>query len=286
MNPKEQNLLKTLNLLVMMSRARQHFPPNLSGEEKATLTISKQILDDSGLTVPEFTNCLQDISKKGYFWHFVVFDEHIRNQVDEYINSELYAASLEKIKELDTKENSDKLKQAAITDLNRIAPHGVTIDPKDVADEFIKFSDVLNEGIQVFKKMRPDELALILLMPFRNIETLFNRMNKGDKFDDIQDDGFWYDKDKFEFHIDEKVIQIRYQGKPNLEHTILSEFFSKPSISKIEYEEISGFDISKGNGAYRDAMRKFTKKHPKLKLMFSVHEYHTEFYPDRYNQIP
>lgn len=286
MNPEEQNVFKTLNLLMMLSRSRQQFSHGLTDEEKATLFISKQILADSGLTVPELANSLQRIAKKGYIWHMVLFDEHLRSQINEFIDSDQYHETLEKLsKELDNKEVSEKLHQAIIDDFSRMIPPSVHIDPSE-DEELPKFTELFNGGLEVFKKLRLDEIGFVLLMPFRDTETLYQKIGAGEKFDDIQDDGFWYDNKNLEFHIDGEVIKTSYQNKPNLVHIVLNAFFSKPDVSKVEYEEMVGFDITKGNNPYRDAMRKFVKKHPKLNTMFSVHEYHTEFHPDKYEHIP
>lgn len=287
MNPTEQNVFKTLNLLMMLSRARQQFSHGFTDEEKATLFISRQILADSDLTVPELANSLQRIAKKGYIWHMVLFDEHLRSQINDFIGSDQYQDILGKLgKELDTKEVSKKLHKATIDDFSKMIPPSVNINPDDTEEELPKFTELFEDGLEVFKKLRPDEIGFVLLMPFRNIEMLYQKVGAGERFDDIQDDGFWYDNKNLEFHIDGQIIKTSYQNKPNLVHTVLNAFFSKPDISKVEYEEMIGFDVTKGNGAYRDAMRKFVKKHPKLKDMFSVHEYDTEFHPDGYTHIP
>lgn len=286
MSPRDQKILKTLELLVMLKRSKRQFSNVLTDEQMYTLMISKQFISDAGLTIPEFTNSVEAVSEKGYIFHIVIFDDNLRSQVDEFVNSSQYNEALEKLKELDTEENSNMLKLATQQQFSQFLPSGVEFDQDEIDRDSFKLTDVVEFGINKFKDFQPDDIGFILLMPFRDIETLLTKMNSGKKFDDIQDDGFWYDNSKFEFHIDGEVITTSSRGLPNLSHTVLSLIFNNPPIYKVEYEQMPNFDPSKGNEAYRDAMRKFIKKHPKLEIMFSVHLYDTEFNPDSYSEIP
>ncbi len=270
----------------MLSDSRQHFTNDSTDPEKSILTICRQLIFDSGLSVPEFTNSIKFIAEKGYIWHVVIFDENLRSKMTELIASEEYSDALEKLKDSDTEDTSNKLKKATAEQLRQTLPHGFELDQEDIDKDFIKLSEVFKDGVNLLSNMRPDEIGLVFLMPFRDINTLFNKMNAGEVFDQIKDDGFWYDQTKFEFHIDQDVIPTSYQNKSNLEHLVLSTFFNQPSTTKVSYEYMVGFDESKGTEAYRDSMRKFIKKHPKLPYIFSVHEYETEFHPERYSQIP
>jgi hypothetical protein len=281
-----QTIHKTLNLLVMLSRSRQQFSHGQSDEEKATLRISRQLIIDSQLSVPEFTNALHAIAEKGYLWHVVIFDENLRSQMNEFINSPQYSEVIDKLKELDTKDTSDKLKESAVTDLKKIIPHGTQVNQELVDQDFVKMSEAFTAGIEWLKQMRPDEIGLIILMPFRDISVLLSKMNNDEKFDEIKDDGFWYDHQNFIFYIDETPIPTSYQGKPNLEHFVIASFYNKPNLKNIDYEEMVGFDPSKTNEAYQHAMRRFIEKHPSLERIFTPHKYNTEFHPDRYNHTP
>lgn len=266
----------------MLSRSKQQFSSTQTKEEQASLNISKQLITDAGLTVPEFTNSLHSISNKGYLWHVVIFDDNVRSQMQDFIQGDQYDEVLRELQKHDTEETSNKLKQETLEQMKKMLPEGSEIDKEAMNKDFIKISEAFKEGIQGFKNMNPEEIAIIILMPFRDINKLLERMNSRESFEDIKDDGFWYDKDKFEFHIDSTVINTSYQNKPNLEHYILSEFYNASKTSSVDYEELSTFDVAKGQEAYRDSMRRFVNKHPFLPKIFTVHKYKTEFHPEQY----
>ncbi|MCA9357516.1 hypothetical protein H6784_05760 [Candidatus Nomurabacteria bacterium] len=286
MSLQDQKIAKTLELLVMLSRSKQQFSHGQSDEEKATLRISRQLITDSQLSVPEFTNALHAIAEKGYLWHVVIFDENLRSQMNEFINSPQYSEVVDRLKELDTKDTSDKLKQSAVTDLKKIIPHGTQVNQELVDQDFIKISEAFSVGIGSFKQMRPDEIGLVILMPFRDISVLLDKINNDEKFDEIRNDGFWYDQQNFIFYIDESPIPTSYRGNPNLEHYIIASFYNNPKLKSIDYEEMVGFDPSKTNESYQHAMRRFIEKHPSLERIFTPHKYSTEFHSDRYNHTP
>jgi hypothetical protein len=285
-SPFDQKILKTLELLVMLSRSKQQFSQGKADEETATLRISRQLITDSQLSVPEFTNALHAIAEKGYIWHVVIYDEKVRSQINELTDGPLYSEVVEKLKGLDTKDNSDNLKQMVEAGLKKIIPHGTQIDQELMDADYLKISDVFAQGIKAIKILNPDEIGLVILMPFRDISILLNKMNSGEKFNDIRDNGFWYDQNNYVFYIDNKVIQTSYQGKPNLEHFVIASFFNNPKLSTIDYEEMVGYDPSKTNEAYQHAMRRFIEKHSSLEKIFTAHKYNTEFHPDNYSHTP
>lgn len=282
MTPADNSVYKTLSLLVMLSRSRKQATPNLPEEEKAILTVSKQVLSDSNLILPEFTNALHALSQKGYVWHMVLFDDNLRSQINEFINSPQYKESLDKLAVLDTKEFSEKLKASASQDLKRMLPAGIEIDQEQVDSDELTFTEAFREGIQMYQRLGPDGIALVILMPFRDINKIYSRMGNGEKFSDIRDDGFWYDQVNYNFYIEGESISTAYHNEPTLAHYVIKEFFNNPSLTKVDYEDIAEFDVSRGETAYSDALRKFVKKHPKLKDLFTVRKYTVEFHPEKY----
>jgi hypothetical protein len=273
MTPIENDLYKTLNLLVMLSRSRRQLFPKLSEEEKATLMISKQILHDSGLTIPEFTNCLHLLGEKGYTWHMVFFDDHLRSQIDGFVNGSEYDGLIDKLKALDTPEFSDKLKASVVQDFEKIMPAGSIIDQEMVKSDDITFSQAFDEGIQKYKKMRTEEVALVLLMPFRNIEKLLEKIQSGKSFDEIQDSSIWYDTTKYEFHIGDEIIPTSYQGKPNIEHTVLEKLNECFDDGAIWFDDFSDYKPR----ALKDALSKFVNRNEGLKQVFTIHSDRLEF---------
>lgn len=286
MTPKDESILNTLNLLVMLSRSKNLLAVGIPEEEKYMLTVTKQNLIDSDLALPEFANTLHTIATKGYIWHMVIHDENLRTQINDFKNSDQYDKVLTALEELDTPEFLNKINEESAKSFNKLIPKSMNVDYSKINDDSLRASELFLDGLEMVNKMKPDEIGLIFLMPFRDIETLFKKVNNGEKFDDIRDDGFWYDQNKFEFHIDGEIIKTSNRGLPNLSHSVLSYIFSNPNITKVEYEDMADFDTSKGIESYRDAMRYFINKHPKLKHMFSVGLYSTEFSPNKYNEIP
>ncbi len=257
----------------MLSRSRKQFFPKLSEEEKATLTISKQIFSDSGLTIPEFTNTLHLLSEKGYIWHIVFFDDRLRSQIDGFVNGSEYDGLIDKLKALDTPEFSDKLKASVVQDFEKIMPAGTIIDQEMVKSDDITFSQAFDEGIQKYKKMRTEEVALVLLMPFRNIEKLLEKIQSGKSFDEIQDSSIWYDTTKYEFHIGDEIIPTSYQGKPNIEHTVLEKLNECFDDGAIWFDDISDYKPR----ALKDALAKFVNRNEGLKQVFTIHSDRLEF---------
>lgn len=277
--PINNDIYKTLNLLVMLSRSRKQLFPKLSDEEKAQLIISKQILRDSGLTVPEFNGALSLLGAKGYTWHLVFFDDHLRSQINQFINSSEYVGTIEKFKVLDTREFSDKIKASVSQDFEKILPPGIELDQEEIRSDNVVFTKAFDEGIQIYKKMRSDEIALVILWPFRNIEKLLKRMQSGESFDEIQDSDIWYDWKKYEFHIGKDVISTSYQGKPNVEHYVLEKLENSLDDGVIGYEDIDGHKPE----SLKSNLQKFIKKHERLKEIFKIRKDRLEFDRQAFN---
>ncbi len=277
-------ILKTLELLKMLSASRQHFFANATPEERSTLTITKQLIVDAGLTIPEFTNAIQILSEQGYIWHVIIFDDRIREHVPIILNPQVSQAIIKRLES--SPEYLSNLKLDVLKHFKTALPAGTKIDIEDFFDNEISVKEAAQIGIEVFKKWDTKDIATVILMPFKDIRRLLSRLKDGEDFDKATKEGFWYNQNTYEFYIDEKVIKTSYQGKPNKEHFVLVEFFNKSDSTTFDYDELPNFDKAIGTEPYRDAMRKFLKKHPKLKTLFTVHEYNTEFHPQRYEHIP
>ncbi len=265
--------------------SRQLRLPDLSDEEKATLAISRQFLIDANLTIPEFTNAISILSEKGYVWHVIFFDENLRAQIDEFLNHPEFDTVMKQLEAFNTQVFSNAVATDLETNIRSLLPKGMPVaddEFDDLKEENAQFTEVITEGLKHYKKLRPDELGWVILMPFRDVTDLYNRLGKGEKIDDIQDLGFWYDQTKYKFYIDGTTLDTSRFGEPTLVHFVIKQFFDNPSLTKIDYEDMPEFDPSKGESSYQDSMRNFVKKHPKLKNIFTVRKYNTEFHPDRY----
>lgn len=274
MPPKDQKILKTIELLMMLSRSKQQFSHGLTEEEKVTLHISRQVLSDSALTVPELTNSLQNLSKRGYTWHITIFDEHFRSQAKQFIDSEQFPDAIEKIsKELDNKETSEKLNKTIVEEFKKIKPPNINISLDDDKKELPKTTDLLKDGLGVLNKMRSDQIALVILMPFRDINTLYEKMNKGMRFELVQDTDIWYDHGKKILHVGTAEFLTQYRGTTSRTHFILSSLFK--NLNKeltIDFSTVEEFDeIHNGNKKHYDSIHNFVKKNDKLKDIFEIY---------------
>ena len=81
MTPHTEGLYKTLHLLVMLWRTNRQQIPKLALEDQAVLRIRRQVLQDAGLTVPEFANYLNWLAGRHYVEGIVVFDDQYRKKV-------------------------------------------------------------------------------------------------------------------------------------------------------------------------------------------------------------
>jgi hypothetical protein len=276
MTPKEQNMLKSLNLLTTLSHSRQQFSNGLSDEEKYTITISRQLLTDSGLTIFELINSVRKLSEKGYTQHYIIYDEHLRSQINEALKKTELEDELKKLEVLDTEEMSDKIKAESIASLNKLAPTGKGLDSDDLKDDFIKISEASRESIKLYKKLRPDEVALIFMLPFRSLNRLLKKMEDGIKFDQVQDTNIWYEPSQLRLHVGESIFTTANRRNPTKVHFIMDRLFNNDEDKLIaDYSSVEGFDdmdgIEKESKKYYLSMHNFLKKNGKLREIFENH---------------
>ena len=77
MNPKEQNIINTLNLLVLLFRVRKQAIPKLTDEQQHTLKVTKEHLATAGIAIPVFINTLKTLDDKGYLRSIYKYGEQI-----------------------------------------------------------------------------------------------------------------------------------------------------------------------------------------------------------------
>lgn len=281
----DQKILNTLELLVTLSNSRRRFSHDLSDEEKETLTVSKQLITDSGLTIFQFVRALKKLGDKGYIQYFVIYDEHIRSQIDEQLKKEGLEAELKKLEVHDTKELSDRMKTETIDSINKIAPAGKKLNPEDSKDEFIKISDASRGGIELYKKLRPDEIAMIFILPFRSLERLYEKMDADIRFEQVQDTNIWYEPAKYRLHVGNHIFNTGNRGSATRVHHILNKLFSEQNISDfvVDYTDVEYFDdidgIEKENKRHYLSMYTFLKTNGKLRDIFINHSDRLEVNP-------
>lgn len=269
----DQNILKTLDLLTTLSHSRKSFSTGLTDEERATFIISKQLIADAGLTLFQFISAIRELSLRGYTFHHLYFDERVRKQLDAELKKPELKKELKKLESLDTQEISDKIKKGTIESLNKLAPAGQKIDVDEVDDEFIKFSDLTKQSIEAYKKLKPNELGYVWLLPFRSIERLYTKMDSGMSYDHIQDTDIWYDSTKRKLYVGSDTYSTNYRGTTSRVHFILDALFKNlDSGLTIGYEIAHEFDeVHNGYKKHYDSMRHFVKNKTKLEDIFEIY---------------
>lgn len=275
MSPRDQNILATLNILVLVFRAQKQMFPKLTDEQKHTLKITKEHLSIAGITSPVFINTLQELAQSGYLLAGnSVFESKYHDEILKVLDDEHYEKIQTELQKVDTSVLEEKLKVMAADMIEKTAPAYIPVDRAEVMKEEVSMTALLDGFRDAYKGYTPDVVSVIILSPFRSIERLLEQVNAGVAFDDVKDEGIWYDPMAYEFHFDETAISTAYQGKPNKEHFALQALFNQFDESRIDFADIPEFDTDnkeKDRKAYFDALNRFIKKHPRLSEIFGVH---------------
>ncbi len=270
---------------MLLFRVRKQIIPKLTDEQQHTLKVTKEHLSTAGISIPVFINTLRTLDEKGYLVAVSIFEEKFHSEVQKFFSEEKYPEILKQIETVDTKELSEKLKVGIVEALEKKTPANHELDRVGLMNEEITLTSLLNDAHAVLADHTPEDISTIILMPFRSIERLLEKMNNGMKFDEIQDAGIWYDPAKYLFYIsDEKPISTFYNEKPNKEHFTLTALMCGAEENRIDYIDIPEFDDTKTKEtekkSYRDALNRFIRKHPKLSEIFTVHSDHLEIHKE------
>ncbi len=277
MLPKDSKISKTVDLLLMLYHSNLILPDHHSSEEKARLKITKQIIFDAGLTIPQFISALRQLHTKGYTQHYIIFDDKVREQLNKQVKSADLQKSLKKLEESDTPEISEKIKEAAVNDYNKVTKHGQNLTKDDLRDEFFKMSDVFRDGIELFKNLQPHEIGYVYILPFRELGRLQYKMDDGQSFDTIQDTDIWYDNQNYRLYVGKNIFPTTHKGSPTRVHYILNSLFSEPYINEfvIDFSQVQHFDknldVAKENKKHFQSMHNFLKNNGKLRDILKNH---------------
>ena len=285
--PKEQNILATLNLLVLLLRARKQTIPPLTEEQKHTLKVTKEHLTTAGISIPVFANTLQILAEKGYLLGVTIFEDKFHSEIQKALSDENLQQKIAGLGKIDTSEFMRQFKEHFADSLEKIIPANMVLDRDALMeDKDITLPSIIGDALGALAGHTSDDVAIVPLMPFRSIERVLEKMNDGVKFDEVQDVGIWYDSKNYVFHIDEDTVSTAYQHKPNKEHYVLSVLFGKGGESIIDYTDVPEFDNSHDGEmrSYRDALDRFIRKHPELPKIFIVHADHLEILPEYLKQ--
>lgn len=273
MSPQDQNILDAINLLSLLFRARKQKLPKLSDEEQHTLTVTKEHLAGADISIPVFLNTLKTLNGKGYLTSIGIFENEYHDKIREVFEEKKYNSIIQELSKHSLNNLPAEQKEAIAEELRRMAPPNVEVDTDSIIDQEINLTDFLDEGRKVFADHKDDDVAVVLLVPFRDIDTLLEKMNAGESFDEIQDSCVWYDPEKYEFHVGEDVVSTAYQAKPNVEHDVLSRLVEDLDEGVIWFDDIE----HRTPRSLKDALLKFVDKNDKLKEVFAVHHDRLEF---------
>jgi hypothetical protein len=267
MTPFDSGLYKTLHLLVMLWRVNKQQKSKSLPEQSATVRISRQILTDAGLTVPELSNYLNWMADRHYLNGVVVYDDSYRKRLKKQMNSEEGKELNESLEKFDREDKTGKANKMVVEHFKAQLPPDKELDEEAIEAESIGFSELSSAGYELIKNLQSDEIALIVLSPFRDIDRLLELVGDGEDPKKIKDEGTWYDTKNCIFHVGQDTISTSHQGKPNNEHYVLLHFENAKKTGKIWFDEIDGFRRE----SLRRSMYRFIEKDLRLTGMFSVH---------------
>ena len=274
MSPQDQNILYVLNVLTLLFRTRKTSLLPLKDEQRHTLFITKEHLEDSKISLPTFINTLETLASKGYLSYTPMHEQKFHDELQSFVDSPLYSKTIEKIKLSQTEEANTKLKDDIAKIYENTIPKNYTYDRDGLMAEPLDIADIFLYGLDAIKDKPEQTIAVVVLMPFRNIDRLLKKMNDGVSFNDVTDPGLWYDTQNHLLHFEEDIIATTY-NKLSYVHFALQALFSDEEIREQHYAEIPEFDDSreaqKELKSYKDALDGFLDKYPQLKTVFSVH---------------
>lgn len=146
-------------------------------------------------------------------------------------------------------------------------------------NEKVTIKDLFETTREVLKNHTNKDVSTVILMPFRNIERLLEKMNEGTTFDEVKDAGVWYENDEGLLHFDEQSVSTKHTRKRYV-HFAFQALFNQFESNQLDFVEIPEFDDAKGKEkemkSFRDALSSFIKKRPRLADIFTVHSTYLE----------
>jgi hypothetical protein len=282
MTPRDKNIYSTVNVLCMLFDARK-IVPNLSDEQSHTLTVSKEHLTDADISVPVFVNTLKVLDEKGYLFGVSTFGQEARDELKKLQSNPEYEKILSELDKIDLSGFESEAKNMMSQVISKRMPPGCEFDHDEFMKESGDFKEWLTNAKEALREMNDETISTVVLMPFRSIERLLEKMNSGIKFDDIKDPGIWYENDNGAFHFDEQTVSTQHNRKRYV-HYALQALFNQFENNEIDYVDIPEFDDSKGMEkemkSFRDALSGFIKKEDRLKEIFTVHSTHLEIHEE------
>ncbi len=276
MTPGDKGMLDTVNLLVLLFRARKH-APEFDEKQQHTLTVTKEHLASAGLTIPVFSNTLNILADKGYLTGVVVFEDSYHAKIRDAVTEKNFNALLERFDSTEAEVLAQRLQEAAVVNVAKVAPPNLPMSremQEALAQESRTLREMLNDSREMLVRHSDQDIAIAVLLPFRSIDRLLEKMNSGLSFEEVQDTGIWYDAQRYEFHFEDEVMSTANRGTATLVHPILNALFNTGIDYVAEYSDLPDFDDNdraKENKRYADAVRHFITKYASLAEVFKVY---------------
>ena len=280
---RDEIIRKTASLLSLHFQQKRMFTLPKT-EERYTLHIKKEHISDAGLTIPDFLLSADILAEKGYLVCSRLVDENNRNIMKQFIDDPSQFPEINAVMEkLNQPDTLQKLHDDVMVAFKNVKPKNMEMDLRDDEKPDYTMEDVLNDGIKGIGTDLIDLVAVVILMPFRDIERVYNKMQSGLTFDQVKDPGLWYEADKYTLHFEDKEIILEHQNKPNISHYALMALFDKKEHF-LDYVDIPQFDPQKDRDdekrTFKDSLHGLLKKHPELVPVFTVGTHTFSIYTD------
>ncbi len=273
MSPRDEKILKTASLLSLQFQ-QKHLFTKPKTVERYTLHIKKEHIFDTGLTIPDFLLSADVLAEKGYLVCARLVDENYRTILKRFIDDPSQFPEITTVKEkLNQPDKLQKLHDAVMSSFKNVKPKSLDMDFRENEKPDYTIGDLLNDGIKGIGTDLNDLVCVVIIMPFRDIERVYNKMQSGLTFDQVKDPGLWYEADKCILHFEDTEIVLEHQNKPNKSHYALMALFDKKEHF-LDYVDIPQFDRVKSMTAEKktfcDSLRGLIKNHPDLEQVFTI----------------
>lgn len=273
MSPRDENIRKTASLLSLHFQQKQLFTKPKT-VERYTLHIKKEHIFDAGLTIPDFLLSADVLAEKGYLLCARLVDENNRNILKIFIDNPSQFPEINIVKEkLNQPDKLQKLHDTVMSSFKNVRPKSLDMDFREDEKPDYTIDDLLNDGIKGIGTDLNDLVCVVIIMPFRDVERVYNKMQSGLTFDQVKDPGLWYEADKCTLHFEDTEMVLEHQNKPNKSHYALMSLFDKKE-HYLDYVDIPQFDPIKDKTiekkTFSDSLRGLVKKHPDLEQVFTI----------------
>jgi hypothetical protein len=273
MTPRDENVLKVLNILTTLFHSRKQKIPKLSKEEQHILIVTEEHIAKENITIFTFLNTLRVLNEMGYLMATGIFENEYHEKIRDAFKDENYNFAQAELSKINNGKLTTEQKEVLANEIKRMLPPGEIFDQEAFDREDITYKELFDPAKLLLENHKDDEVAIVTLMPFRDIDRLFEKMNAGQGLDEIQDTSNWYDGHNCVFHLGTKTVSAMYHGKANVEHDILKRIKECLHDGVVWYEDVSEHKPT----SLRRRLIDFVNKDEELKNIFTVYSDRLEF---------